>query len=59
MKIAVMTPMGHVGKHLTSALIRGGIRPLLLTRNPGRIPTEMLRYADAGEVDSTDRSFGR
>lgn len=54
MKIVVMTPMGHVGKHLTSALIRGGIRPLLLTRNPGRIPKETLRYADAGEVDSTD-----
>lgn len=34
MRIAVTTPNGHVGRHLTRMLVRAGVRPLLLTRTP-------------------------
>lgn len=54
MRIAVTTPMGHVGQHLTSMLIRAGVRPLLLARSPGKIPHTVLDHADVVEADSTD-----
>lgn len=54
MRIAVSTPMGHVGQHLTSMLIRAGVRPLLLARSPGKIPQAVLDYADVVKADSTD-----
>lgn len=54
MRIAVTTPTGHVGKHLTGMLIRGGVRPLVLARNPSRIPADVLPHVDVVEADSTD-----
>lgn len=39
MRIAVTTPTGNVGRHLTRILIRSGVRPLLVTRHPTGSPT--------------------
>lgn len=54
MRIAVTTPMGHVGRHVTSMLIRAGVRPLLLARRPENVPKVVWDYADVVEADSTD-----
>lgn len=54
MRIAVTTPQGHVGAHLTRMLIRAGLRPILLARNPERIPRELLAYVEVAAADSTD-----
>ena len=53
MRIAVTTPMGHVGRHVASMLIRAGVRPLLLTRSPEKVPQEVRAYADVIAADST------
>lgn len=54
MRIAVNTPTGTVGSHLTRMLVRAGIRPLLLTRHPGRIPDDLREFVDIAEADSQD-----
>lgn len=54
MRIAVTTPMGHVGRHVTSMLVRAGVRPLLLARSPEQVPKEVRDYADVAQADSTD-----
>lgn len=54
MRIAVTTPMGHVGRHVTAMLIRSGVRPLLLARRPENISPEVRDRADVVEADSTD-----
>ena len=54
MQIAVTTPTGHVGRYVTSALIRAGVRPRLLTRKPEAIPQKLRYYADVFEADSRD-----
>lgn len=53
MRIAVTTPLGHVGRHLTTALIRGGVRPTLLARSPAKIPHVWSPYVDVVKADST------
>ncbi|NJQ05805.1 NAD(P)H-binding protein [Streptomyces lonarensis] len=55
MRIAVSTPNGNVGRHLTGMLVRAGVRPLLLTRGPGRVPDALLAHVDVAEADSWDR----
>lgn len=52
MRIAVTTPDGHVGHHLTRALIRAGARPLLLARHPEKVPDELRRHVDVALADS-------
>jgi len=52
MRIAVTTPNGNVGHHLTRMLVRAGIRPLLLTRHPERISDELTPYVDVARADS-------
>ncbi|MGV2985126.1 NAD(P)H-binding protein [Microbacterium sp. AGC85] len=52
MRIAVTTPNGNVGHHLTRMLVRAGIRPLLLTRHPERISPELIPYVDVARADS-------
>lgn len=52
MRIAVTTPNGNVGHHLTRMLVRAGIRPLLLTRHPEQISPELIPYVDVARVDS-------
>lgn len=54
MKIAITTPQGNVGQHLTRMLIRSGVRPLLLTRHPENIPASVAEYADVMQTDSFD-----
>ncbi|WP_019631420.1 NAD(P)H-binding protein [Actinomadura atramentaria] len=52
MRIAVTTPNGHVGRPLTRALVRAGVRPLLLTRDIGRVDAELRGFVEAAEADS-------
>jgi len=52
MRIAVTTPNGNVGQHLTRMLVRAGIRPLLLTRHPERLSEELMPYVDVARADS-------
>ncbi|MDP3951736.1 NAD(P)H-binding protein [Microbacterium sp.] len=52
MRIAVTTPNGNVGHHLTRMLVRSGIRPLLLTRHPEQISRELIPYVDVARADS-------
>lgn len=52
MRIAVTTPNGNVGHHLTRMLVRAGIRPLLLTRHPEQIAEELLPHVDVARADS-------
>lgn len=54
MRIAVTTPNGHVGHHLTRMLIRAGVRPLLLARNPDGIAADLRPYVDVAQADSHD-----
>lgn len=54
MRIAVTTPNGNVGSHLTRMLVRAGVRPLLLTRDPDRIAEELRPYVDIATADSQD-----
>ncbi|WP_309129529.1 NAD(P)H-binding protein [Microbacterium sp.] len=54
MRIAVTTPNGHVGRHLTRALIRAGVRPLLLMRDPEKLDPELLNVVDVATADSRD-----
>lgn len=52
MRIAVTTPNGHVGRHLTRALVRAGVRPLMLMRNPEHLPGDLADFADVAQADS-------
>jgi uncharacterized protein YbjT (DUF2867 family) len=54
MRIAVTTPDGHVGRHLTRILIRAGVKPLLLTRHPGQLDAELRDHVDVVAADSWD-----
>ncbi len=54
MRIAITTPTGNVGTHLTGMLIRAGVRPLLLARTPSNLPPDVLPHVDIVEADSTD-----
>lgn len=60
MQIAVTTPNGHVGRHLSRLLVRAGCRPLLVTPRPERLPAELLPWCEArtGDVFDPD-SFRR
>jgi len=53
-RIAITTPTGNVGTHLTGMLIRAGVRPLLLARTPSNLPPDVLPHVDIVEADSTD-----
>ncbi|MBM9466266.1 SDR family oxidoreductase [Nakamurella leprariae] len=55
MRIAVTTPTGNVGRHVTAMLIRAGLRPVLLARHPDRLPAEVHEHADVRQVDQGDR----
>ncbi len=54
MRIAVTTPMGNVGRHVTSMLIRSGVRPLLLARRPENVTPGLRKHADIVKANSTD-----
>uniref|UniRef100_A0AAU2UWZ5 NAD(P)H-binding protein n=1 Tax=Streptomyces sp. NBC_00003 TaxID=2903608 RepID=A0AAU2UWZ5_9ACTN len=54
MQIAVTTPTGNVGRHLVAALLRAGIRPRVLLRDPARLAPEVQDHVDAVPVDQYD-----
>jgi uncharacterized protein YbjT (DUF2867 family) len=51
MRIAVTTPTGNVGRHLVATLVRAGVRPRVLLRDPGRLEPEVRDAVDAVQVD--------
>ncbi|GGR39654.1 uncharacterized protein YbjT (DUF2867 family) [Nocardioides luteus] len=54
MKIAVTTPRGNVGRHLTHMLVRAGVRPTLLTRHPEDISAALAEHVDPVRADSCE-----
>ncbi|MFG2097552.1 NAD(P)H-binding protein [Streptomyces sp. NPDC048612] len=54
MQIAVTTPTGNVGRHLVATLVRAGVRPRVLLRDPGRLTPELRGEVDAVPVDQLD-----
>lgn len=52
LRIAVNTPRGNVGKHVVSMLLKAGVKPLLLDRNPEKIPVEVKQRCDIVRADS-------
>jgi uncharacterized protein YbjT (DUF2867 family) len=54
MRIAVTTPTGNVGRHVVAMLIRAGVRPLVLARDPGRLDPAIRGEVDAVAVDQHD-----
>lgn len=54
MRIAVTTPTGHVGRHVVATLVRAGVRPLVLARNPDRLAPDVRSEVDVVEVDQFD-----
>lgn len=51
--IAVTTPTGNVGRHVTAMLVRAGVRPRVLVRDPSKLG-ELGAHVDAVEVDLGD-----
>ncbi|MFF5405211.1 NAD(P)H-binding protein [Streptomyces misionensis] len=54
MRIAVTTPTGNVGRHVVAMLVRAGLRPRVLVRDPGRLDPGVRREVDAVAVDQRD-----
>jgi uncharacterized protein YbjT (DUF2867 family) len=54
MHIAVTTPTGHVGRHVVAMLVRAGVRPLVLARDPDRLDPAIRGEVDAIAVDQHD-----
>lgn len=54
MKIAVTTPTGNVGRHVVAMLIRAGVRPTVLARDPHRLDPTIRDLVDAVPVDLGD-----
>ena len=54
MRIAVTVPTGHVGRHLVPMLIRAGVRPLVLLRNPDGLAADIRSEVDVARVDLLD-----
>ncbi|MEU7040325.1 NAD(P)H-binding protein [Streptomyces varsoviensis] len=54
MRIAVTTPTGNVGRHVVTALVRAGVRPRVLLREPRRLSPEIRDEVDAVRVDQYD-----
>ncbi|MEU8911847.1 NmrA family NAD(P)-binding protein [Streptomyces nigrescens] len=54
MQIAVTTPTGNVGRHVVATLVRAGVRPRVLVRDPGRLAPDVRDEVDAVPVDQYD-----
>ena len=54
MRIAVTTPTGNVGQHVVAMLVRAGVRPLVLARDPGRLAAAIRGEVDAVAADQRD-----
>jgi uncharacterized protein YbjT (DUF2867 family) len=54
MQVAVTTPTGNVGQQVVSMLIRAGLRPRVLVRDPARLDPDVRGLVDAVAVDQGD-----
>ncbi len=54
MRIAVTTPTGNVGRHVVAMLVRAGVRPLVLARDPSRLDPQLRDLVEATAVDQRD-----
>jgi uncharacterized protein YbjT (DUF2867 family) len=54
MEIAVTAPTGNVGQYVARNLVRAGLRPRLLTRDPDTVDPPLREYAEAVAVDVAD-----
>lgn len=54
MDIAVTTPTGNVGREVVGMLIRAGLRPRVLVRNPKRLAPEIRDHVTAVVADQAD-----
>lgn len=54
MVIAVTTPTGNVGRHVVTGLVRAGVRPRVLLRDPGRLEPALADLVEAVAVDQQD-----
>lgn len=59
MTIAMTTPTGHVGQHLVRFLIRAGVRPRLLCRDPEALDDDVREAVDAVAGDQRDHAYVR
>jgi uncharacterized protein YbjT (DUF2867 family) len=53
-RITVTTPTGNVGRHVVEMLVRAGVRPTVLVRDPARMDPGVLERVDAVPVDQRD-----
>jgi uncharacterized protein YbjT (DUF2867 family) len=53
-RITVTTPTGNVGRHVVEMLVRAGVRPTVLVRDPARVDPAVLERVDAVPVDQRD-----
>jgi uncharacterized protein YbjT (DUF2867 family) len=53
-KIAVTTPTGNVGRHVVTMLVRAGVRPTVLLRDPARLDPALREDVDVVTADQTD-----
>jgi uncharacterized protein YbjT (DUF2867 family) len=54
MRIAVTTPTGNVGRHVVPMLVRAGVRPLVLVRDPDRLDASLRSAVETATVDQRD-----
>lgn len=54
MQVAVTTPTGNVGREIVALLVRAGLRPRVLVRDPARLDPQVCEHVDAVAVDLTD-----
>jgi uncharacterized protein YbjT (DUF2867 family) len=53
-RITVTTPTGNVGGHVVEMLVRAGVRPTVLVRDPARLDAAVLERVDAVALDQRD-----
>ncbi|ANY09109.1 NmrA family NAD(P)-binding protein [Pseudonocardia sp. HH130630-07] len=56
MRIVTTTPTGNVGSRVVRLLAQAGVRPVVLTRDPARLPADLSGLVEPVAVDQTDRS---
>jgi uncharacterized protein YbjT (DUF2867 family) len=54
MTIAITTPRGHVGSHVLQSLVRAGVRPRVLVRDPDALDPAWRPHVDAVRCDQGD-----
>lgn len=57
MQIAVTTPTGNVGSHLVPALVRAGVRPVLLLRDAKKLDPGLQEFVEVREGDLGDEGY--